>query len=262
MLARVEPVDDFDLAADLVREAGLLAARMLGEGLQTHYKTSVSDVVSAADHAAEDLVVRRLAKARPVDGLIGEEGHAKAGARTWYIDPVDGTYNFLSGIPYWCSAVGLVDADGPLAGAVYYPAQDELWVGGRDRPTTLNGVPVTPLADQPLSEVSVATYFHPRDTPDAPRAASWTAATAAAAAVRMLGSASVDLSGVASGRLGVFLQGNLHPWDWYPGAALVLGAGGVAREVPVGSARWQVAGNARSVQDTVDALTSAQQAAG
>jgi len=170
-------VDDFSLAEDLVREAGLLAARMLGEGLETHYKTSVSDVVSAADHAAEDLVVDRLTRERPDDGLIGEEGHSRPGERTWYVDPVDGTYNFLSGIPYWCSAVGLVDADGPVVGAVYYPAQDEMWVGGRDRPTTLNGVPVATLAEQPLAEVSVATYFHPRYTEDAARSASWQAAT-------------------------------------------------------------------------------------
>jgi fructose-1,6-bisphosphatase/inositol monophosphatase family enzyme len=256
-LDRVEDVDDFTLAADLVREAGLLASRMLGEGLETHYKTSVSDVVSAADHAAEDLVVGRLDQARPDDGLVGEEGHTRPGVRTWYIDPVDGTYNFLSGIPYWCSAVGLVDAEGPLAGAVYYPAMDQLWVGGRDRPTTLNGVPVEVLVDQPLGGVSVATYFHPRYSSDVARTASWQAATSAAAAVRMLGSASVDLAGVATGRLGVFLQANLHPWDWYPGAALVLGAGGVATEVPVGDVTWQVAGNGQSVRDTTDALLNA-----
>ena len=250
-------MDDFTLAADLVREAGLLAARMLSEGLETHYKTSISDVVSAADHAAEELVVARLDEARPDDGLIGEEGHARPGARTWYIDPVDGTYNFLSGIPYWCSAVGLVDADGPLAGAVYYPAMDQLWVGGRDRPTTLNGVPVAPLADEPLTQVSVATYFHPRYAHDRPRTASWQAATSAAAAVRMLGSASVDLAGVATGRLGVFLQGNLHPWDWYPGAALVLGAGGAADEVRIGDVTWQVAGNHQAVQDATAALRTA-----
>ena len=247
-------MDDFTLAADLVREAGLLAARMLGEGLETHYKTSVSDVVSAADHAAEDLVVGRLDEERPDDGLVGEEGHARPGARTWYVDPVDGTYNFLSGIPYWCSAVGLVDDDGPLAGAVYYPALDQLWVGGRDHPTTLNGVAVEPLADRPLAEVSVATYFHPRYNHDRARTTSWQAATSAAAAVRMLGSASVDLAGVATGRLGVFLQANLHPWDWYPGAALVLGAGGVATEVPVGDVTWQVAGNRDAVQDATAAL--------
>ncbi|WP_375432767.1 inositol monophosphatase family protein [uncultured Friedmanniella sp.] len=247
-------MDDFSLAADLVREAGLLAARMLDEGLETEYKTSVSDVVSAADHAAEDLVVARLDEQRPEDGLIGEEGHSRPGSRTWYVDPVDGTYNFLSGIPYWCSAVGLVDDEGPLAGAVYFPARDELWVGGRDRPTTLNGVPVAPLEDRPLAGVSVATYFHPRYTHDAVRTASWNAATSAAAAVRMLGSASVDLGGVASGRLGVFLQGNLHPWDWYPGAALVIGAGGVAEQVTVGATTWQLAGNRQAVADARTAL--------
>ena len=250
-------MDDFSLAADLVREAGLLAARMLGEGLETHYKSSVSDVVSAADHAAEELVVARLDAERPDDGLIGEEGSARPGARTWYVDPVDGTYNFLSGIPYWCSAVGLVDDEGPLAGAVYYPAMDQLWVGGRDWPTTLNGAAVEPLQDRPLSGVSVATYFHPRYTRDAARTASWTAATSAAAAVRMLGSASVDLGGVASGRLGVFLQGNLHPWDWYPGAALVLGAGGVAEQIPIGATTWQLAGNGQAVADARAALQEA-----
>jgi myo-inositol-1(or 4)-monophosphatase len=72
--------------------------------------------------------------------------------------------------------------------------------------------------------------------------------------VRMLGSASVDLAGVAGGRLGIFLQANLHPWDWVPGAALVVGAGGVASEFPVGKVRWQIAGNARAVADAAAAL--------
>ncbi|MGH3340506.1 MAG: inositol monophosphatase family protein, partial [Propionibacteriaceae bacterium] len=115
-------MDDLSLAAELVREAGNLAGEMQREGLETRYKTSISDVVSAADHAAEERITRRLAESRPDDGLVGEEGARKAGdGRTWYIDPVDGTYNFLSGIPYWCSAVGLMDSDGPLLGAVYYP---------------------------------------------------------------------------------------------------------------------------------------------
>ena len=126
-------MDDVSLAADLVREAGVLASRMLSDGLDTEYKTSISDVVSAADHAAEELIVTRLAESRPDDGLVGEEGARRSGAgRTWYVDPVDGTYNFLSRIPYWCSAIGLADADGPLVGAVYAPTLDELWVGGRD----------------------------------------------------------------------------------------------------------------------------------
>ena len=243
-------MDDVTLAAELVREAGELASRMLAEGLDTEYKTSVSDVVSAADHAAEELLVRRLAEFRPDDGLVGEEGARRSGKRrTWYVDPVDGTYNFLSRIPYWCSAIGLADADGPLVGAVYAPALDELWVGGRDTRTTLNGVATAELSDRPLAEVSVVTYFHPRHMSDHSRLSSWQSATSAAATVRMLGSASVDLAGVASGRLGLFLQANLHPWDWVPGAALVLGAGGVTEEVIVHGVRWQIAGNRQAVTD-------------
>jgi fructose-1,6-bisphosphatase/inositol monophosphatase family enzyme len=248
-------VDDASLAAELAREAGLLAASMLAEGLDTEYKTSVSDVVSAADHAAEEMITARLAEHRADDGFVGEEGARRAGeGRTWYVDPVDGTYNFLSGIPYWCSAVGLADADGPLVGAVYYPARDELWVGGRDTSTTLNGVPVAALVEQPLDAVSVATYFNARHWSEQARVRSWQTVTTAAATVRMLGSASVDLAGVATGRLGIFLQANLNPWDWVPGAALVIGAGGVAEEFPVDEVRWQIAGNRQAVADAAAAL--------
>jgi myo-inositol-1(or 4)-monophosphatase len=248
-------VDDMSLAADLVREVGTLASEMLSEGLETRYKTSLSDVVSAADQAGEERITARLGESRPDDGLIGEEGARKQGnGRTWYVDPVDGTYNFLSGIPYWCSAVGLVDNDGPLLGAVYYPAVDQLWLGGRETPTTLNGKQVPSLLSQGLSEISMATYFHPRHLPDLQRLTAWQSAVASAATLRILGSASIDLAGVASSRLGVFLQANLNGWDWYPGAALVIGAGGVADEFMVGTNRWHIAGNAQAVEEVKIAL--------
>jgi myo-inositol-1(or 4)-monophosphatase len=251
-------VDDVSLAAELVREAGTLAGEMLRQGLETRYKTSISDVVSAADHAAEERISRKLVARRPDDGLVGEEGARKSGdGRTWYIDPVDGTYNFLSGIPYWCSAVGLMDRDGPLLGAVYYPAIDQLWLGGRESPTTANGVPVPRLVSQPLSEVSVATYLHPRHFGDRQRLTAWQSVVASAATLRILGSASVDMAGVASSMLGVFLQANLNGWDWYPGAALVIGAGGVADELVLGNNRWQIAGNAEAVEDVKTALQNA-----
>ncbi len=246
------------LAAELVREAGTLASEMLGQGLETRYKSSISDVVSAADHAGEDLISARLTESRPDDGLVGEEGARKLGiGRTWYVDPVDGTYNFLSGIPYWCSAVGLVDADGPMLGAVYYPAVDQLWLGGREMPTTLNGEQVPTLLSQSLSEISIATYFHPRHLSDRHRLTAWQSVIASAATLRILGSASIDLAGVSSGRLGVFLQANLNGWDWYPGAALVIGAGGVADEFVVGANRWNIAGNAKAVEDVKTALQAA-----
>ena len=112
------------------------------------------------------------------------------------------------------------------------------------------------LVDRPLAEVSVATYFHPRHMADQDRLVAWQAVTAAAATVRMLGSASIDLAQVASGRLGIFLQANLHPWDWYPGAALVIGAGGVAEEFEVRGNRWHIAGNRQSVEDAKAALAA------
>lgn len=258
--------NDLELAEELVREAGGLAARMLAAGLETEHKTSVSDVVSAADFAAEELVVGRLTRERPDDGLIGEEGSRRSGERTWYVDPVDGTYNFLSGIPLWCSAVALVDHEGPVLGAVYHPAADEMWLGGRDHPTTCNGVPVQRLQPQALSQISIATYLHPARIDHTagvaePRtlASSWLSAVSEAATMRSLGSGSIELSSVAGGRLGAWLQAGPSPWDWYPGVALVRAAGGTTAVVEQGGQHWHLAGNAQAVDELQASLLAADQ---
>ncbi|MEO9237328.1 MAG: inositol monophosphatase, partial [Jatrophihabitantaceae bacterium] len=230
--------DDLALAAELVREAGQLAARMLVEGLQSVRKSSVSDVVSAADHAAEELVQARLREHRPADAVIGEEGAQVAGAdpsgaRTWYIDPVDGTYNFLAGIPFWCSALALAGGPDqpvtnvPLAGAVYIPVTDELWLGSLDHPTSVNGQPVARLVDRPLAELAVGSYLHPARLAEADVRDPLLAAFSGAATMRMLGSGSIELAYVAAGRLGIWAQLDCPAWDWLPGAALVTAAGGV-----------------------------------
>lgn len=243
-------MDDLELATALVHEAGDLAARMLGEGLTVQHKTSISDVVSAADHAAEDLVVTRLRAERPDDGIVGEEGTSDAGSgRTWYIDPVDGTYNFLSGLPTWCAAIALDDA----LGAVYQPVADELWAGGPEHPTTRNGIALERLADRRLADVSIATYLHPTTLPDARLREPLLRVMQGAATVRMLGSGSVEMAAVAAGRLGASIQANSLPWDWLPGAALVRGAGGAAEIVEVSGHRWHVAG-ARQVVEEITAL--------
>lgn len=247
-------MDDLTLAGELARAAGSLAKQMLAGGLDTEFKTSMSDVVSAADHAAEELIVARLGAERPDDGIIGEEGSRRPGERVWMIDPVDGTYNFLSGVPYWCSAVGLADASGPVLGAVYYPAMDQMCVGGRDRTTEEDAVRVPRLVDRPLSEVAVCTYAHPAHLHNAERSAAWEAAVRGAATLRMFGSASIDLASVATGRLGVFLQANLPDWDWVPGAALVRAAGGRADVLTVAGARWHLAGNGQAVAEVEQAL--------
>ena len=251
--------DDVELAGALVRAAGDLAARMLAEGLTVQHKTSISDVVSAADHAAEHLVVARLRAERPDDAIVGEEGTSDAGAstgRTWYVDPVDGTYNFLSGLPTWCAAVALgpSETEAPLLGAVYQPATDELWVGGRGHPSTRNGVALAPLVDAPLADVSVATYLHPYTLSDDSLREPLLRAVGGAATVRMLGSGSVELAAVAAGRLGASVQANSLPWDWLPGAALVLAAGGATSVVTLAGQRWHVAGSRQTVDELVERL--------
>jgi myo-inositol-1(or 4)-monophosphatase len=245
-------VDDANLAAALVRDAGNLAARMLRAGVSVKRKTSITDVVSAADHAAEALIVARLRAERPDDGIVGEEGTSDPGTgRTWFLDPVDGTYNFVSGIPIWCSAVALAPSasSAPLAGAVYQPSAGELWVGAVGSPARLNGTALPALPDRPLAEISLATYLHPSALSDATRREPVLRVSAAAATVRMLGSGSVELAAVAAGRLGASIQADTTPWDWLPGAALVASAGGVAEVIEAEGHRWHVAGNPRAVED-------------
>jgi fructose-1,6-bisphosphatase/inositol monophosphatase family enzyme len=249
--------DDARLAAELVTQAAALAARMrAGDALTVSRKTSVSDVVTDADRAAEQLVLDTLRRERPDDGVLGEEGAAVASrsGRRWVVDPVDGTYNFASGSDYWCSAVALVDGEELLLGAVAHHATGSVVVGGPQRPTTRDGEPVPPVHDDPLELVSAGTYLHPGFFGEPSVHDPWTRAVSRPATIRMLGSGSMDLVGVATGRLGCWFQHSTPSWDWLPGAAIVAGAGGTTLRVDVGGRTWSVAGGARSVAEVVAAL--------
>lgn len=255
---RTPDPDDVVLASSLVREAGTLAARMRAgglEGLGVQQKTSVSDVVTAADHAAEELVAGRLASERPDDGVLGEEGVDVAGTtgRRWVIDPVDGTYNFTIGLTWWCSAIALVEDDELVLGAIYHPHEDALYVGGPGLATTCDGVAVPRPPDVPLERASLATYFHPRAFAGEAGAA-FARATGGAAAVRMLGSGSMDATAVARGVVTLQMQHSVPPWDELPGAALVRGAGGVTRRVAHEGLEWYAAGAPTAVAEACAAL--------
>ena len=149
----VAHADDGDahLAQALVYNAGRLAWRLREMGVDVEHKTSISDVVTDADRAAERFVAGVLEAVRPEDGILGEEGAARESqsGRTWVIDPVDGTYNFSSGSDYWCSALALTDATGIILGAVHRPAMGYTWFGGRDFPTSLDSKKVTKLTNTP-----------------------------------------------------------------------------------------------------------------
>ena len=258
--------EDFILAGSLVREAGALALAMRAEGLTGKQKTSVSDVVTAADQAAEKLVLETLRRLRPEDGILGEEGasHDGTSGRTWVIDPVDGTYNFLSGSTYWCSALALRTGDGSpadedprvLLGAVYQPQEDRLWLGGPGRGATLNGEPLAPLPDTDLDRLSAGTYLHPTWLQREDVAGPWIRAAAGAATLRMLGSGSCDLGSVASGRLGAWFQHSCPEWDWLPGKAIVEAAGGATAVLEVNGFRWHIAGPAAAVREIQHRLSA------
>jgi myo-inositol-1(or 4)-monophosphatase len=268
-MADLDPgLDDYQLADALVRESGQLALLMREAGLEGRQKTSISDVVTAADHAAEAYVLEQLRRCRPDDGILGEEGASVAGTsgRTWVIDPVDGTYNFLHGSTYWCSAIALKDSSGVLLGAVFQPEEDKLWLGGTARTATLNGERLTSFgprgadgpsrSDIPLAELGAATYIHPSWLADPMCAMPWHAAATSAAALRMFGSGSCDLSRVADGELGCWFQHSCPEWDWLPGKAIVLAAGGAADVVRVNGLEWFMAGGTTAVRELRAALES------
>jgi myo-inositol-1(or 4)-monophosphatase len=250
-----DPAQDAALATSLVRDAGRLAARMRAEGLTSEQKTSVSDVVTAADKAAERLITERLARERPHDAVLGEEGTDRPGTsgRTWVIDPVDGTWNFVHGLTWWCSAIALRDADDVLLGAVYHPHDDQLFVGGPALPSTRNGEPLPSVEDRPLAESCASTYLHPPFY-DGEVGAAFVRAVSGAATLRMLGSGTMDQMALAQGQMDVLFQHTVHDWDWYPGIAVVRGAGGVARRLTAGGVQWSVSGVPTAVAEVCAAL--------
>lgn len=248
-------MDDAQLAALLVQEAGTLAAVMRRDGLEAHTKTSVSDIVTAADKAAEAQVVATLRRERPDDSIVGEEGadHVGTSGRTWVIDPVDGTYNFHRGLDWWCSAVALVDGDEVVLGAVNHPASGDTIIGGPDRPSTSRGLPLGRLADRPLAECCASTYLHPPFY-DGEVGAAFMRAVAGVATLRMMGSGTMDAIAIARGEMDVLFQHTVPDWDRLPGAAIIRGVGGESRVVQAGGVDWHVAGVPTAVAEVCDRL--------
>ncbi|MEI5674991.1 MULTISPECIES: inositol monophosphatase family protein [unclassified Nocardioides] len=250
-------MDDTELAAQLVHDAGRLAHRMRAGGIDAEQKSNVADLVTAADRAAETLIVERLRAERPDDSILGEEGtnHAGSSGRTWVIDPVDGTYNFVAGLDWWCSALALRDEYDVLLGAVHHPASATTYVGGPDLVPTADGVPFAPIVDRPLAESCLTTYLHPPFYGDEVGDAFGRMANGAAT-VRMLGSGTMDAMAVAQGRLHVLCQHSVPPWDELPGAAIIRGAGGATRRVSAAGQEWYVAGAPTAVAEVCAALTA------
>jgi fructose-1,6-bisphosphatase/inositol monophosphatase family enzyme len=239
--------DDLELAARAVRAGAAAALAEARATLDVQVKGSPSDLVSRADTAAEAAIVALLRAERPGDGIVGEEGASvEGGARRWTVDGIDGTFNFLSGIPHWCVAVGL-EADGaPAAGAVYDPVADELFAGGPALGATRNGEPIAVRTGRTLPEAAVATFL--RADKGADRGASLARLADRVGILRAGGAGSLELAWVAAGRVDAWAQPNVSVWDWVPGAALVAGAGGRITVLD-GEPAWHLAGSPALVGD-------------
>jgi myo-inositol-1(or 4)-monophosphatase len=216
------------LAEAVAREAGaLLRAAFEGPELHVSSKSTPTDLVSEADHAAERLIRERIAAARPGDGVLGEEGgdHTGTSGVRWVVDPLDGTVNFLFGLPQWAVSIACEDADGALAGVVYDPLRDELFSVERDGAPTRDGAPIARSDRDDLATALVGTGFG-YDS-EVRRAQAEVAARLLPDVrdIRRFGSAAIDLAWTACGRLDAYYEHGLNAWDLAAGRLLCERAG-------------------------------------
>jgi myo-inositol-1(or 4)-monophosphatase len=231
------------LAIDIAREAGDLARRRRTEGVAVAAtKSTIADVVTEADREVEQLIRRRLAEARPQDGFLGEESGAGQGdgGVTWVVDPIDGTVNYLYGIPHFAVSIAAVSGEPDarnwrqLVGVVFNPMTGELFHAVRGGGAWL-GEQRLSVSTPGEAGALVATGFgydpatHDGDFARLRRVMPF------ARDVRRAGAASLDLAYVAAGRLDGYFERGLHPWDHAAGGLLVLEAGGELGGMPGGA---------------------------
>jgi myo-inositol-1(or 4)-monophosphatase len=209
-------------------------------------KKGPADFVSRADRRAEDVVRSELLRARPAYGLVMEESGTIAGTDTsnrWIVDPLDGTTNFLHGIPHFCTSIGL-ERDGELlAGVIYAPVLDDLYVAEKGRGAFLNGRRLRVSARTRMDEAVFATGVPFLGLPDHERfLAQLRAVMAVSAGIRRFGSAALDLAFVAAGRFDGFWENGLHAWDVAAGIVLLREAGGFVSDMRGGREMLQGGG--------------------
>jgi myo-inositol-1(or 4)-monophosphatase len=223
-----------EIAEAVAREAGSrLREAFAGPSVNVQAKSSPTDLVSEADHATERLIRERLLAARPDDGLIGEEGSDVEGTTgvRWIVDPLDGTINFLFGIPDWAVSIACEDAGGAIAGVVYDPMRDELWSAVRDGPPLLDGREIHASTRDDLGMALVGTGFSYDAEVRRVQAEVAARLLPEVRDIRRFGSAALDLAWTAAGRLDAFYERGLNHWDRAAGELLCVRAGLAVRDL-------------------------------
>ncbi len=213
----------------VVREVGKFLLQRLGNAQSIQLKGR-ANLVTEMDRRSEEHLIRAIRARYPHHAILSEETGALAGddgQPEWILDPIDGTTNYVHGLPYFCVAVALRQGLQVQAGLVYYPYVDDLYSADRGRGAFLNGKPLRVSATPLLEDALLATGF-PSDLSGAPdtNIEHFLALMPKTRAIRRLGSASLDLCNVAAGRLDGFWQPTMLIWDVAPGAIIVEEAGG------------------------------------
>jgi myo-inositol-1(or 4)-monophosphatase len=227
-MADTDPAELRRFAIDLAGTTGawLYTERSVGRPA-ADTKSSATDMVTEFDRAAEARIVSAVRANYPDDGIVGEEGtgHEGTSGRQWLIDPIDGTTNFLYGLPGWAVSIAVTDADGGIAGAVAVPAYNEVFSAHRGGGATCNGHAIAPTSLGDVSAALVATGFSYDPDRRRQQARRVSRLIASVRDIRRVGAASVDLCAVACGRVDAYIESRLGPWDIAAGALIAGEAG-------------------------------------
>jgi myo-inositol-1(or 4)-monophosphatase len=217
-------------------KAGRSLAKDFGEveNLQVSIK-GPADFVTNADKRAEEIVFNELRKARPTYSFLGEEGgevKGTDGQHRWIVDPLDGTTNFMHGIPMFAVAISLERGSEIVASAIYNPVMDELFTAEKGGGAWLNDRKRLRIANRKhLADTVIVTGINSQGRAlDLLQLKQLAQVTPAVAGIRRTGSASTDLAWLAAGRFDGYWEAGLKPWDVAPGFLLVREAGGTVTD--------------------------------
>jgi len=266
-----------DLAVEAALMAGGLLLDRVGRGAEQEIssKSTPTDLVSEADLASEQAIRELLGSRRPEDGFLGEEGGSSGGTSglSWVVDPLDGTVNFLFGIPHWCVSVAVRDEQGTLAGAVYDPNRDELFTAAREAPAKflgpagsielgVDGIGGGRGGDAgDLATAMVATGLAYDAEVRGAQALVLADLAPRVRDIRRFGSAALDLTWTALGRYDAYFERTVKPWDIAAGALICERAGLTVRELPAEeNLPWGILVAAPALAEPLFALVGAQRA--
>jgi myo-inositol-1(or 4)-monophosphatase len=220
-----------DFAREISKEAGAILLRGFRSGRTVISHKSRTELVTDADRASEALLVARISKQFPTHAIIAEEGSRKeaSGGFIWYVDPLDGTNNFAHGLPFFCVSIGVfsVELQQVVAGVVYNPFMGEMFTAVRGRGAFLNDAPIRVSTLEDIGDSLVATGFpYDKAVSEKNNIREFNRIITRIQGIRRMGSAAIDLSYVACGRLDGYWEGKLKSWDMAAGSLIVEEAGG------------------------------------